>query len=177
MLACLRYLLGGLMGVFRPEKNSSWRSWRGERNCWPCMRAASSAWFPQQIVLGDPAKTVVRVQEVPGRGDSRDFCPLPSHRSWVVLELAFAGPAPAGPKSGQPGGAGSDLPHGGREPDLGRTRLLRRVAQAGFDFSERSVSLMDETCSPEPQSCETMPGLSPKPPRGEKKGKDRGNLS
>jgi hypothetical protein len=62
-------------------------------------------------------------------------------------------------------------------PTWGGPRLYGELLMLGFDFSERSVSLMDETCSPESRSCETMPGLSPKPPRGEKKGKDGGNLS
>src|SRR5215467_628074 len=67
-----------------------------------CPTAAPSARLPRSTVLGNAATTVVRLAETLSRGDTRDGCPLASHRLSLVLGLALAGSAPSRPQSGEP---------------------------------------------------------------------------
>ena len=115
-----------------------------------CPTVASSARLPRSAVLGNAATTVVRLAETLSRGDTRDGCPLASHRLSLVLGLALAGSAPSRPQSGEPGGAPPDLSHGGGEPDLGRTPHSRRVAHVGLRYLRAQRIAMDETCSRNP---------------------------
>src|SRR5215471_20960655 len=168
MLVRFRNLFRWLTGVFRSRADLILIGESGVATAiagLACPTAASSARLPRSAVLGNAATTVVRLAETLSRGDTRDGCPLASHRLSMVLGLALAGSAPSRPQSGEPGGTRLALADGGREPDLGRTPHSRRVAHVGLRYLRAQRIPMDETCSPEPRSCETMARLSPQPPR------------
>src|SRR5215831_8796940 len=165
MLVRFRHLFGWLPGVFRSRADVILENLALRQQLLAVHAQRPRPRLPRSTVLGNAATTVVRLAETLSRGDTRDGCPLASHRLSLVLGLALAGSASCRPQSGEPGGAPPDRSHGGREPDLGRTPHSRRVAHVGLRYLRAQRIAMDETCSLEPRSHETMACLSPQPPR------------
>jgi hypothetical protein len=91
-------------------------------------------WVLGPLVLG-------RLEKVaPGR-HSRNCGALASCRISALLELDLEGEKTGPQKKTGEGKPESDLPDGGRRPDLGGLRIHGELLMLGFDVSERSISV------------------------------------
>jgi len=100
--------------------------------------------YSRQIVLGNLAAALAGMETSVDSCPARDRCSLASGRIQVVLDLALAASKPRGKKMRPQRIARTHLPHGCREPDLGRAANSRGIEDAGLRYFGANGVALDE---------------------------------
>ena len=114
-----------------PPRFCFWRIWHSATAC--CLESKASAAAVcrfRQIVLGDARSALAGMEAGVDPCPTGDRCRLASRWIQVVLEVALAASHACGKKVCKQRIARTHLPHGSREPDLGRAAYSWRTENA-----------------------------------------------
>lgn len=132
MQRLLRLLRFWLLAFFVPAAICFWRIWPSGNNllCLESTASAAAVCRFRQIVLGDVTSALAGMEAGVDPCPTGDRCRLVSRWIQVVLEVALAASHSCEKKGCKQRIARTHLPHGSREPDLGRAAYSWRTKNA-----------------------------------------------
>src|SRR5437868_2951688 len=114
---------------------------------------------PGQTLLGARAPVLVRLEESSHHRHSRNCGALASCRISALLELDLEGEKTGRQKKTVEGNPESDLPDGGRKPNLGCSPHPRRTAHTGLRRIRAKHFPLDEASTQRSRTCPALAGL------------------
>src|SRR5260370_40378845 len=121
----------------------------------------------RQIVLGDAMSALAAMEAGVDPCPTGDRCLLASRWIQVVLEVALAASHSRGEKACKQRIARTHLPHGSREPDLGRAAYSWRTENARLRHIGANGVALDAEGSAESRAREALGGFLGQPPRSD----------
>ena len=142
MIVRLRLLLGWLVNVFRSREDLILENLalRQQLLASALPATSASAHIDAQAVLGCATTALVGLAEAARRGHATHLGRVASSCLSSVLEMAFKSSPGRWPKASKQGNSSPNLPHGGRESDVGCTADSGELLKLGFVVSEPTVS-------------------------------------
>src|ERR1035437_2385748 len=116
-----------------------------------------------QIVLGDLAATLARLEACTNPRPAGERRSLASRRVQAVLDVAFAASDPRGKKMREQRTARTHLPHGGRKPHMGRAAHSRGTENAWIRCFGANRAALDAESAPKSRIGKAMGGIPEQP--------------